>query len=219
MADPTRPRIRILMVDDSEVVRVGLSAVLAQDPELEIVGEAATSGAAVADAERLRPDVVLMDVRIPEAGGIEACRQIVEALPVTQVLMLSAFADEEIVRAATLVGARGYLLKEIDAKSLIASIKKVAAGESILDPGITSGVLDWVLRNVHPPGQPEPERLSPQEQRIVAIVAEGKTNREIAAVLGLSPKTVKNYLHNIFEKLGISRRSQAAVMYARKAGR
>src|SRR5207249_3923039 len=89
----------------------------------------------------------------------------------------------------------------------------------ILDPGITSGVLDWVLRNVHPPGQPEPERLSPQEQRIVAIVAEGKTNREIAAVLGLSPKTVKNYLHNIFEKLGISRRSQAAVMYARMAGR
>ena len=207
-------RIRILMVDDSEVVRVGLAAVLSQDPRLEIVGQAATSEAAIAAAERLNPDVVLMDVRIPEIGGIEACRQIVEAQPHIRVLFLSAFADEEIVRAAILVGGRGYLLKEIDTRSLVDSIKKVAIGESILDPAITSGVLDWVMRSVVTPGQPDPDQLSPQEQRIVALVAQGKTNREIATAMDLSPKTVKNYLHNVFEKLGIQRRSQAAVLHA-----
>ena len=207
-------RVRILMVDDSEVVRVGLAAVLSQDPRLEIVGQAATSEAAIAAAERLNPDVVLMDVRIPEIGGIEACRQIVEAQPHIRVLFLSAFADEEIVRAAILVGGRGYLLKEIDTRSLVDSIKKVAIGESILDPAITSGVLDWVMRSVVTPGQPDPDQLSPQEQRIVALVAQGKTNREIATAMDLSPKTVKNYLHNVFEKLGIQRRSQAAVLHA-----
>lgn len=207
-------RIRILMVDDSEVVRVGLAAVLSQDPRLEIVGQAATSEAAIAAAERLNPDVVLMDVRIPEIGGIEACRRIVEAQPHSRVLFLSAFADEEMVRAAILVGGRGYLLKEIDTRSLINSIKKIAMGESILDPAITSGVLDWVMRSVVTPGQPDPDQLSPQEQRIVALVAQGKTNREIATAMDLSPKTVKNYLHNVFEKLGIQRRSQAAVLHA-----
>ncbi|MEO8449613.1 MAG: response regulator transcription factor [Gemmatimonadota bacterium] len=207
-------RIRILMVDDSEVVRVGLAAVLSQDPALEIVGQAATSEAAVAAADRLTPDVILMDVRIPEAGGIEACRLIVEAHPYIRVLFLSAFADEEIVRAAILVGGRGYLLKEIDTRSLIDSIKKVAVGDSILDPAITSGVLDWVMRSVVTPGQPDPDQLSPQEQRIVALVAQGKTNKEIAIAMDLSPKTVKNYLHNVFEKLGIQRRSQAAVLHA-----
>jgi DNA-binding NarL/FixJ family response regulator len=161
-----------MLVDDSEVVRVGLAAVLAQDPELEIVGQAATSGEAVTMAERLEPDLVLLDVRIPEEGGIEAGRQILEALPATR--------------------------------------------ESILDPGLRSGVLDWVMRSVPPPETPEHPALTPQEQRIVALVAEGKTNKEIAVAMDLSPKTVKNYLHNVFEKLGIQRRSQAAALHARK---
>jgi DNA-binding NarL/FixJ family response regulator len=180
------------------------------------VGQAGTSEAAIAEVERLSPDIVLMDVRIPEIGGIEACRQIMEAHPNVRILFLSAFADEEVVRAAIVVGGRGYLLKEIDAGSLVQSIKRVAAGESILDPAITSSVLDWVLQSVGTPGRPDKEFLTPQEERIVALVAEGKTNKEIAATLELSPKTVKNYLHNVFEKLGIQRRSQAAALHARQ---
>ncbi len=208
--------IRLMLVDDSEVVRVGLAAVLGQDPEIEVVGQAATSSDAVTQAGRLAPDLVLLDVRIPEEGGIEAGRRILEQLPGTRVLFLSAFADDELVRAAILIGAHGYLLKEIDAASLVSSIKRVARGESILDPGLRSGVLDWVMRSVPQTAAPELPPLTPQEQRIVALVAEGKTNKEIAAAMELSPKTVKNYLHNVFEKLGIQRRSQAAALHAKK---
>ncbi len=200
--------IRLMLADDHEMVRVGLASLLVQDPALEIVGQAATSGEAVSLAQRLNPDLVLLDVRIPEEGGIEAGRQILEALPNTRIIFLSAFADNELVRAAILVGAKGYLLKQIDRKSLIGSIKRVADGESILDPGLRSGLLDWVSA-----GYPS---LTPQEQRIVALVALGKTNKEIAAAMELSPKTVKNYLHNVFEKLGIQRRSQAAALHAKK---
>ncbi len=208
--------IRVMLVDDSEVVRIGLAAVLAQDTALEIVGQASTSGEAIALAHRLTPDLVLLDVRIPEEGGIEAGRRIKEALPNTRLLFLSAFADDELVRAAILVGANGYLLKEIDAKSLIGSIKRVAAGESILDSSLRSGVLDWVMRSVPATATAGHPSLTPQEQRIVALVAEGKTNKEIAVAMELSPKTVKNYLHNVFEKLGIQRRSQAAALHAKK---
>lgn len=208
--------IRVMLVDDSEVVRIGLAAVLGQDPTLEVVGQAATSGEAVSLAQRLTPDLVLLDVRIPEEGGIEAGRRILEALPNTRLLFLSAFANDELVRAAILVGANGYLLKEIDSKSLIGSIKRVAAGESILDSGLRSGVLDWVMRSVPPAAAAGHPSLTPQEQRIVALVAEGKTNKEIATAMDLSPKTVKNYLHNVFEKLGIQRRSQAAALHAKK---
>jgi DNA-binding NarL/FixJ family response regulator len=213
MADP----IRILLVDDSEVVRVGLSAVLAQEPDLEVVGQVGTSTEAVSQAQLLEPDLVLMDVRIPEVGGIEAGREILERQPRTRVLFLSAFKDEDLVRAAIVIGAHGYLLKEIDAQTLIESIKRVAAGESILEPALRSGIVDWALRNL--PAQEVAERppLTPQEQRIIALVAEGKTNKEIAAQLAISPKTVKNYLHNVFEKLGIKRRSQAAALHTRKA--
>lgn len=208
--------IRMLLVDDSAVVRMGLQAVLSRDPDLEIVGEAATSAEAVTMAETLVPDLVLLDVRIPEAGGIEAGREILESLPGTRVLFLSAFADDELVRAAIVIGAHGYLLKEIDTAQLIASIKRVAAGESILDPGLRSGMVDWVMRSITPPETADLSPLTPQEQRIVALVADGLTNKEIAAVMEISPKTVKNYLHNVFEKLGIQRRSQAAALHARK---
>jgi DNA-binding NarL/FixJ family response regulator len=208
--------IRILLVDDSEVVRVGLAAVLGQDPALDVIAQAGTSADAVIQARELRPDLVLMDVRIPEVGGIEAGREILELLPGIRVLFLSAFNDEELVRAAIVIGAHGYLLKEIDAETLIESIKRVAAGESILDPALRSGMVDWVLRNVPAPEVAERPALTGQEERIIALVAEGKTNKEIAAQLELSPKTVKNYLHNVFEKLGIKRRSQAAALHIRK---
>jgi len=208
--------IRILLVDDSEVVRIGLAAVLGQEPELAVVGQAGTSADAVMQAQRLRPDVVLMDVRIPEFGGIEAGREILEHQPGTRVLFLSAFNDEELIRAAMVIGAHGYLLKEIDAHTLIESIKRVATGESILDPALRSGMVDWVLRNVPATEVTARAALTPQEQRIIALVAEGKTNKEIAAQMELSPKTVKNYLHNVFEKLGIKRRSQAAALHIRK---
>jgi two-component system, NarL family, response regulator DevR len=212
MAQP----IRILLVDDSEVVRIGLAAVLGQEPDLEIVAQAGTSSEAVTQAQRFRPDLVLMDVRIPENGGIQAGREILDQLPGTRVLFLSAFNDDELVRAAIVIGAHGYLLKEIDAHTLIDSLKRVAGGESILDPTLRSGMVDWVLRNVPGPEEPERPPLTPQEERIIALVADGKTNKEIAAAMEISPKTVKNYLHNIFEKLGIKRRSQAAALHIRK---
>ena len=196
--------IRVLLVDDSAVVRIGLKEVLSADPMIEVIGEASTSDEGMARATELQPDVVLLDVRLPEAGGIETCRQLLEAMPGVRVLFLSAFADDELVRTGILVGAHGYLLKEIDAALLVESIKRVASGESILDPALRRDMLSWVLRNV-PAGtadQVADAALSPQEERIVALVADGKTNKEIALILELSPKTVKNYLHNVFEKLG-----------------
>ena len=208
--------LRLLLADDSEVVRVGLAAVIAQDPELELAGQAATSESAVTLARTLCPDLVLLDVRLPLEGGIEAGRQILEAQPTTRVLFLSAFSDEELVRAAVLIGAHGYLLKEIDARSLITSIKRVAGGESLLDASVRQGVLDWVIRNVSATETSTRNALTPQEHRIVALVADGMTNKEIAAALDLSPKTIKNYLHKVFEKLGIQRRSQAAAMHAKR---
>ena len=212
MAQP----IRILLVDDSEVVRIGLAAVLGQEPDLEIVAQAGTSSEAVTQAQRFRPDLVLMDVRLPENGGLQAGREILDQLPGTRVLFLSAFNDDELVRAAIVIGAHGYLLKEIDAQTLIDSLKRVAGGESILDPTLRSGMVDWVLRNVPDTEEPERPPLTPQEERIIALVADGKTNKEIAAAMEISPTTVKNYLHNIFEQLGIKRRSQAAALHIRK---
>jgi DNA-binding NarL/FixJ family response regulator len=209
-------KIRLLLVDDSEVVRVGLAAVLGQDKEIRVVGQAATSSEAIAMADQHRPDLVLLDIRLPEEGGIEAGRQILENQPGTRVCFLSAFIDDELIRAAIVIGAHGYLVKELDAKSLISSIKRVAGGESLLDPDLRSGVLDWVLQSVPPTGADGPPSLTPQEERVVTLVAAGKTNKEIASELELSPKTVKNYLHNVFEKLGIQRRSQAAALHARK---
>lgn len=209
--------IRVLLVDDSEVVRVGLAALLGQDPGFRVVGQADTSEGAVDLALELEPDLVLLDVRIPEAGGIEAGRRILDDLPRTRVLFLSAFADDELVRAAILIGAHGYLLKEIGAAPLLESIRRVARGESILDPRLRAGMVDWVARNVAAAGPAEPAPpLSPQEERVIALVAEGRTNREIALILDLKPNTVKNYLHNIFEKLGIRRRSQAAALHTRR---
>lgn len=209
--------ITVLLVDDHAVVREGLKMVLARDPHLRIVGEAGTAEAALAETGRLKPDVILLDVRLPGGDGIQACRDILEQWPQTRVLFLTSYADDDTILAAVLAGAHGYLIKEIGVDTLVDSIKRVAAGETILDPAATTRVLTWVkTQGAAPPG-PGRESLSPQEQRVVALVAEGKTNKEIAADMGLSPKTVKNYLSNIYQKLQITRRAQAAALFARQS--
>lgn len=209
--------IAVLLVDDHAVVREGLKMVLARDSQIKVVGEAGTADAAIAETKRLKPDVILMDIRLPGKDGVQACSDILEQWPQTRVLFLTSFADDDTVLAAVLAGAHGYLIKEIGVDTLLDSIKRVAAGESILDPAATKRVLSWVKTRSTAPPDPGREPLSPQEQRVVALVAEGKTNKEIAADMGLSPKTVKNYLSNIYQKLQITRRAQAAALFAKQS--
>lgn len=209
--------IAVLLVDDHAVVREGLKMVLSRDPQIKVVGEAGTADAAITETKRLKPDVILMDIRLPGKDGVQACSDILEQWPQTRVLFLTSFADDDTVLAAVLAGAHGYLIKEIGVDTLVDSIKRVAAGESILDPAATKRVLTWVKTRSTAPPEPGRETLSPQEQRVVALVADGKTNKEIAADMGLSPKTVKNYLSNIYQKLQITRRAQAAVIFAKQS--
>lgn len=209
--------IRILLVDDHEVVRVGLKKVLEADPQMVVAGEAATAGEAVARAQADRPDVVLMDIRLPDGDGIQACRDILATCPGVRVLFLTSFADDETVLAAVLAGAHGFCVKRMDVESLVQSIKRVAAGESVMDTIATQRMLNWVRGGGAQPA--EQQALSPQEQRIVALVAAGKTNKEIAQELQLSPNTVKNYLSNAFQKLQITRRAQAVALFHKPLSR
>ena len=203
-----------MLVDDSEVVRVGLRALLATDATLEIVGEGASVAAGVDACVHARPDVALLDIRLPDGTGIDACRQILKKLPDTRVLMLTSVAEDSLVDEAIRSGAHGYLLKEIDGRGLVQAIHDVAAGKSILDPTITARVMQMVKSGGGPPDALA--ALSPQEKRVLALIAEGCTNKEVAAQLGLSEKTVKNYLSTVFEKLHVSRRAEAAVLYAQQ---
>jgi two-component system response regulator DevR len=209
--------IRLLLVDDHKVVRVGLRTLLSDSDRIRVVGEAGTIEAAVTEAARLQPDLVLMDVRLPDGSGIEACREIRTARPETRVLFLTSFADDDAILATIFAGADGYLLKEIDEEGLIRAIETVAGGQSILDPALTKRMLIRMKSLAEPAAASKQEELSPQEQKVLALVAEGQTNKEIASALGLSDKTVRNYLSNIFQKLQVSRRSQAAALYARRS--
>jgi two-component system response regulator DevR len=205
-----------LIVDDHEVVRVGLRTVLSQEPNLVVAGEAFTMAGAIRLAKKLNPDLILMDLRLPDGSGVEACREILAAQPGTRVIFLTSYSDDDSVLAAVLAGAHGYVLKEINSAALIDAIHNVAHGHSILDPSVTERALTW-LRDLGKEGRiPGTERLSPQEERVVMLVAEGQTNKEIAATLKLSDKTVKNYLANVFQKLHITRRAQAAAMFAKR---
>jgi two-component system, NarL family, response regulator DevR len=210
--------IRLLLVDDHEVVRVGLKTVLSQQSGVAVVGEAGTMAAAVQDALRLKPDVILMDVRLPDGSGVEACRDILEQNPNTRVIFLTSYADDDSVLAAVVAGAHGYVLKEVDSAALIRAIHLVAEGRSILDPTVTERALRWLRGLGTAPHAAGIEQLSAQEERVLALVAEGKTNKEIANVLGLSDKTVKNYLANVFQKLRITRRAQAAAFFVKRQG-
>ena len=214
----TTKRIRLLLVDDHEVVRAGLGALLAQHAELEVVGEAGTVAGALESAGRLNPDVVLLDVRLPDGSGFEACRNLHQLTPPVKVIILTAFADDEIVMQAIGSGAEGYLLKEIDEPGLVRAIKDVAEGRSILDPAVTRRVFNRVKDGT--PGRPASklDRLSAQERRVIELVAQGKTNKEIGLAMSLSDKTVKNYLSNLMEKLQLNRRSQAAAFFVQHSG-
>lgn len=207
--------IRLLLVDDHEVVRMGLETLFHRAGTVQVVGEATSVASAVAEAIRLRPDIVLLDLRLPDGSGIEACREILGTCPDTHVIFLTSFADENAVLSTTFAGAKGYLLKTIGGTALVHAIQAVAGGQSILDPVVTGSVLARMrsLSTMNTNGQST--RLSPQERRILPLVAEGKINKEIATALGLSETTVKSYLHSIFQKLQVSRRSQAAALFSK----
>ena len=216
MKSPVKNRVRLMLVDDSQVVRMGLRSILTTEPRIEIIGEAGTVAAAVETCARLRPEVVLLDIRLPDGTGFDACRQILAKLPDTRVLVLTSVADETLVDEAIRAGAHGYLLKEIDSRGLLQAVFDVAEGKSILDPAVTARVIQLV-KSGSSASRDALAVLSPQERKVLALIAEGQTNKEVATALGLAEKTVKNYLSNIFEKLHVSRRSQAAAMFVRES--
>jgi len=204
-----------MIVDDHEVVRNGIKALLAEEEGLTVAAEAGGVREAVDRAEWARPDVVVMDIRLPDGSGIDATREIRARLPNTQVLMLTTFADDEALFASIMAGAAGYVLKQVKGGDLVRAIRAVGAGQNLLDPAVTRGVLDRLRRGKHLLGDERLARLSAQEERILGEVADGKTNREIGVDLKLAEKTVKNYVSALFAKLGMERRTQAAAYAAR----
>ena len=208
-------QIRVLIVDDHEVVREGLRALLRRKPQLTVVGEAESVASAVAEARKTEPDVVVMDVRLPDGSGVEACREIRSRRPETKVLMLTSYADDDAVFASIMAGATGYLLKQTHGQTLVDAIERAVRGESLLDPAVTQRVLERV-RNAGSSKDDELSLLSEQEQKILDLIAEGKTNKEIAQEIFLSDKTVKNYVSSILSKLNLRRRSEAAAFIARR---
>lgn len=212
------PEIRVMLVDDHEVVRQGLKSLLERREHLQVVAEAGTVAEAVAQAAAARPDVIVMDVRLPDGTGIEACREIRAEHPEIRVLMLTSYADDEAVYASIVAGAAGYLLKQTRGRELVSAIEAVARGESLLDPTVTSKVLARMRELATGNHKDKLSELSEQERRILGLIAEGKTNREIAGIVYLSEKTVKNYVSNILDKLNLSRRSEAAAYWVRKYG-
>ena len=208
------PPLKVLLVDDHHIVRAGLRTIISR-AGIEIVGEAGTAAAAIDEAARLKPDVVLMDVRLPDGSGVTACREIRAANPRIRVLFLSAFKDDNALLATAFASASGYLLKEIGAEHLIQAIRAVASGLSVLAPGVVHTVMGHLRTTGTVSEDPAGEPLSNQQRRVLTLVADGKTNKEIAAAMGLSPKTVKNYLSTIFEKLQVSRRSEAVARIVR----
>ncbi len=207
--------LSLLIVDDHEVVRQGLVALLGRRPEFHVVAEAGTAADAVAAARRFQPDLVIMDVRLPDGSGIEACREIRAELPNTRVVILTSYPDEDAVLSAIVAGASGYLLKQVRARDLVAALEAVGRGESLLDPAVTGRVLERVRRIATSDQPDELAQLTAQEQKILLLVAEGKTNKEIAGEVFLSDKTVKNYVSSILAKLNLERRAQAAAYMAR----
>ena len=203
-----------MLVDDHEIVRSGVSAMLGATEDIRVVAEAESVAHAVREAERTRPDVVVMDIRLVDGSGIEATREIRDRLPNTQVLMLTSFDDDEALYASIMAGAAGYVLKQIRGGDLVRGIRAVGAGQSLLDPAVTRQVLDRLRRGKHLQDE-KLALLSPQEEKILALVAEGKTNGQIGAELFLAEKTVKNYVSSILGKLEVVRRSEAAAYLAR----
>jgi two-component system, NarL family, response regulator DevR len=210
---PARP-LRLLVTDDHEVVRQGLVSLLDRRAGFDVVAQAGTVAEAIAQAARFEPDLVIMDVRLPDGSGIEACREIRAARPETRVVMLTSYPDEEAVLSAIIAGASGYLLKQIRGRELVSALEAVGRGESLLDSAVTEKVLQRV-RQMATGSADEIGGLTVQERKILLLVAEGKTNKEIAAEVYLSDKTVKNYVSSILSKLNLQRRTQAAAYVAK----
>ncbi|GAP06491.1 two component transcriptional regulator, LuxR family [Anaerolinea thermolimosa] len=203
-------KYRIVLVDDHEVVRLGLKSLLEHRENFEVVGEAASAREAVEQVARHRPDIVLMDIRLPGASGIEACEEITTQYPNTRVIMLTSYAEDEMLFSAIRAGASGYVLKQIAGEDLIKAIEAVGKGEALLDPAVTQRVFQEVRRAVKEEEASAFANLSQQERHVLMLVSEGKTNREIAKALFLGEGTVRNYVSSILSKLGVSNRAEAA---------
>ena len=206
-------QIRVFLLDDHEVVRRGVRELLEAEADISVVGEADRAETAIARIPPTRPDVALLDVRLPDGDGVDVCREIRSRDPDIACIMLTSFSDDEALFQAILAGASGYLLKQIRGNDIVDAVRRVAAGQSLLDPAVTNRVLER-LRN--PPEEDERlARLTPQERKILMLIADGLTNRQIATEIHLAEKTVKNYVSNLLSKLGMERRTQAAVFAAR----
>lgn len=217
MTKHTMKSVSLVIVDDHEVVRAGLRTVFELVPGFDVVGEAGTGAEAIDTVERLQPDLVLLDIRLPDVSGVEICRHIRSAVPSTRVLFLTSYADDDTVLDAVVAGAQGYVVKDITNKALLHAVQTVAAGKSLLDPQVTAHTLSFIRARYGAGSRQQSPSLSPQEERVLKLVAEGHTNKEIAAALHLSDKTVKNYLANVYDKLHVSRRSQATAVYLKAA--
>lgn len=203
-------KYRILLVDDHEVVRLGLKALLDHTTQFEVIGEAGTAREAIDQVARLKPDIVLMDIRLPGTSGIEACEEIMSNFPETRVVMLTSYAEDEMLFSAIRAGASGYVLKQIGGDDLIRALESVGRGEALLDPAVTQRVFQEVRRAVKEEEASAFVNLSQQEKHVLMLVSEGKTNREIAKALFLGEGTVRNYVSSILSKLGVSNRAEAA---------
>jgi two-component system, NarL family, response regulator DevR len=215
VAEASGKKIKIMLVDDHEVVRQGLKALIEADEEMVVVGEADGVKSSIERAALVRPDVVVMDVRLTDGSGIEATREIRAQRPETRVIMLTTFADDDALFASIMAGAAGYVLKQVKSNDLVRSIRAVADGQSLLDPSMTGAVLERLRKGRDLLTDEKLARLSPQEERILTLVAEGKTNKEIGTALNLAEKTIKNYVSTILGKLEVTRRAEAAAYLAR----
>lgn len=217
MDDPTglthsEAPVRVFLLDDHEIVRRGISDLISAEKDITVVGEAASAAEALARIPAVRPDVAILDARLPDGSGIDVCRDIRSALPAVRCLILTSYDDNDAIFAAVMAGAAGYLLKEVRGSSLVDAVRQVAAGKSLLDPSVTERLLAR-LRD----GEPTDDRLSsltPREREILALIADGLTNKQIGETLFLAEKTIKNYVSGLLTKLGMQRRTQAAVFGA-----
>ncbi|RSM85136.1 DNA-binding response regulator [Kibdelosporangium aridum] len=209
--------IKVFLLDDHEIVRRGLGQLLEAEPDIEVIGEAGSAAQALARIPALRPDVALLDVRLPDGDGVTVCRDIRAAVePPPACLMLTSHADDEALFSAIMAGAAGYMLKQVSGSDLVGAIRTIAAGGSLLDAGVTETVLNRLRKGEDKEEDPRYATLSPQERRILDLIAEGMTNRQIAAQLYLAEKTVKNYVSSLLHKLGFERRTEAAVYATRR---
>jgi len=211
-----RSVIRVYLLDDHEVVRRGIADLLTQDGDIEIVGESGSAVDAVHRIPALRPDVAILDARLPDGTGIDVCRDVRAIDPSVQALILTSYDDDEALFAAIMAGAAGYVLKQIRGTDLIDAVRRVASGQSLLDPVVTARVLERIRNGAAPPD--ELKSLTDQERRILQYVAQGLTNHEIATEMFLADKTVKNYVSSVLAKLGLERRTQAAVLATKLLG-